>query len=225
MSASDPDPAVWNAARWQALCGRLGLPAQDPACGRFEALAQAYAQPWRAYHTARHIAECLTLLDRVAAALHDAPLVELALWLHDVVYDPRRQDNEARSAGLAAQWLGGLAPQRLARLQAWIEATREHAPAPDDADLQALLDIDLAILAAPPARFADYAQQVRHEYAWVPDAVFAAGRQAFLGALAARPRLYFHPALAPGLEAPARANLAQALQALAASPGPAAASP
>ena len=211
--ASSSSSALFSAQRWQALCDALAVPPTHAARQRFADLQAAYAEPQRHYHTGQHIGECLAQLDAVAAHLQDAPLVELAIWLHDLVYDPPAKDNEARSADLAQQWLAGaLAPNRLQRLADWINATRLHEAAPQDADLQALLDIDLAILAAAPARIAQYEQQVASEYAHVPPALFAVGRRAFLSELLTRERLFHHPAFAQ-LEASARRNLADSVAA------------
>lgn len=73
-----------------------------------------------------------------------------------------------------------------------------------------LLDIDLAILAAPPARFAEYDAQIRREYAFVDDARYLAARRAVLTGFLARPRLYHSDVLHERFEARARANLAAA---------------
>jgi predicted metal-dependent HD superfamily phosphohydrolase len=132
----------------------------------------------------------------------------VAIWLHDVVYDPQAKDNEARSAALAMQWFAQLSAERQSVLGRRILATQQHLPCPDDSDGQALLDIDLAILAAPPSRFAEYANQVRTEYSFVPEPVYQTKRGEFMHAMAQRPQLYFHPALAPRLEPLARRNLA-----------------
>ncbi|ARU04376.1 hypothetical protein CCO03_06535 [Comamonas serinivorans] len=225
--------ACFTPARWLRLCDALAVPPAHAARTRFADLQAAYAEPQRHYHTAQHIGECLTLLDGVrdlpqgadaarpgkarpgaaqpGAALNDPALIEAALWLHDVVYDPQAKTNEAQSAALAAHWLAGaLSEARLQRLCRWIAATQHHDAAPDDADLQALLDIDLAILAAPPARFAEYEAQVAREYAHVPADLFRQGRRAFLLSLGQRPRLYHHPAFL-ALEVPARRNLAAAV--------------
>ncbi len=198
----------FTAPRWAALCTRLGCP---EVSAQFNAIAAAYAQPVRAYHTAQHIDECLNLLDGVAAQLQSPDDIELAIWLHDVVYDPQAKDNEARSAQWAAQWFAALAPVRLEQLTQRIMATQGHAPLPHDSDGQALLDIDLAILATSPERFAQYSQQVRHEYSFVETSLYEHKRREFFQHMAQRPQLYFHPALAQQLEPLASRNLAQAL--------------
>ncbi len=197
--------AQFTRERWSALCKRLGC---DAAIEKFGQLTAAYAEPARAYHTAQHIDECLTLLDMVASLLQSPDEVELAIWLHDVVYDPQAKDNEARSAVLAAQWFVQLTVDRQEILRRRILATQRHLPCPDDSDGQALLDIDLAILAAAPVRFAEYAKQVRKEYSFVPWPLYWYKRRQFMRQMAQRAQLYFHPTLAPRLEPMARRNLA-----------------
>ncbi len=173
----------------------------------FDQLTLAYAEPARAYHTAQHIDECLHLLDRVASQLQSPDDVELAIWMHDVVYDPQAKDNEAQSAQWALQWFAELPLPRRDLLRQRIAATQHHAPMPHDSDGQALLDIDLAILASTPVRFAQYSAQVRHEYSFVEPDVYAIKRAEFLQHMAQRPQLYFHSALAAQLEPGARRNL------------------
>jgi predicted metal-dependent HD superfamily phosphohydrolase len=190
--------------RWHRLCAALGA---EQATNRFAEVERAYAEPQRAYHTAQHIDECLALFDSVSSQIHDAPLVELCIWLHDVIYEPKRSDNEARSADLACEWFELLSPERLKKLREYTLATKRHEPAPLDSDLQALIDIDLSILAAVPARFREYGKQVRFEYSFVPWVVYVFKRRQFLKHIAKRQPLYHHPLLAPRLEAGARRNL------------------
>jgi predicted metal-dependent HD superfamily phosphohydrolase len=185
-------PTQFTRERWSALCLRVGC---DTAIDRFDQLSAAYAEPARAYHTAQHIDECLMLLDTVASQLQSSDDVELAIWLHDVVYDPQAKDNEARSAQLAAQWFAQMAVDRQEILLRRILATQRHLPCPDDSDGQALLDIDLVILAAAPTRFAEYAQQVRKEYSFVPWPVYWYKRRQFMRQMAQRTQLFFTPHL------------------------------
>ena len=67
-------------------------------------LDEAYASPARAYHSWSHIAAMLRELDAVRTVPEfddvDFDEVELAIFFHDAVYDPLRQDDEARSAAL-----------------------------------------------------------------------------------------------------------------------------
>ena len=70
--------------------------------------------------------------------------------------------------------------------------------------------IDLAILGAPTARFADYERQIRAEYAWVAPEVFAVKRRAVLRGFLARPAICAMPTLHQRLERLAHDNLRRA---------------
>lgn len=172
---------------------------------------ERYAASQRAYHTIRHVEECLACLDRVRDAAARPAEVELALWFHDVIYDPRRNDNEARSADMATRAIleAGGRDALAARIDVLIVATADHSPA-EDPDTRLLLDIDLSILGAPDARFDEYERQIRQEYAWVPSADYQAARGRFLTSMLERRRIYQTEALEE-LEAPARINLRRAL--------------
>src|SRR4030042_1627249 len=92
--------------RWLLFLEAIGACGDSPAV--FADLDRRYREPGRFYHTWEHVAECLA--DRDAAHdLCDTPAeVELALWFHDAVYDPRASDNEARSAALLREAAGRL---------------------------------------------------------------------------------------------------------------------
>lgn len=201
-------------ASWRRLWTELG--AQSIDGGLFNQLVAAYSERHRHYHTLQHLRECLAHCEAAASlALHPAE-VELALWFHDAVYDPHQGDNEERSAEWAWRSIlaAGCGEEVAQRVQASVLATQSHAAAGRDADVQLVLDIDLAILGAAPARFADYGRQVRAEYAHLPDAEWRAGRTRILAGFLARPRIYATPAFHDALEHRARENIAQELAAL-----------
>ena len=75
-------------------------------------------------------------------------------------------------------------------------------------------DADLAILASPPERYAEYVAGVRAEYAHVPEAAFRAGRRQILQGFLDRPRIYRTPAAYDAWEATARAQVAAEVRAL-----------
>lgn len=178
-------------------------------------LLAAYAEPQRKYHTLQHLSECLALLDRYRALALESAEVAIALWFHDSIYDIRASDNELRSAEWAEQELceAGVAPERIARVVDLILATRHSAP-PRGQDQMLLVDIDLAILGAPRARFDEYEAQIRAEYSWVPALIFRARRRKVLAEFLARDHIYSTPALRDALEGPARDNLTYALRRL-----------
>lgn len=180
------------------------------------ALRVRYDEPHRHYHGLQHLSECLAAFEAVSHLAHFAAEVELALWFHDAIYAVRRSDNESRSASWASKVLceAGVAPERRARVHALIMAT-QHAAVPVADDEKLLADIDLGILAAERVRFADYEQQIRREYAFVPGVLFRRKRRAVLAAFLERPRIYGTDHFHATLELRARHNLARALEQLA----------
>ncbi|WP_296945862.1 hypothetical protein [uncultured Massilia sp.] len=192
--------------RWRQAWRQLGLPA--PPAAVLRDLLQRYRAPHRHYHTLQHLDECFAALDRLAGVAAHPGEIALALWFHDAVYDVHRHDNEARSAALASGCLrtAGAADEVVRRVHALVMATQSHAP-DGDPDRAVLLDVDLAILAAPPARFAQYERQVRAEYAHVAEADYRAARRRVLDGFLARPRIYHTAWFFAAYEASARANL------------------
>jgi predicted metal-dependent HD superfamily phosphohydrolase len=190
------------------------------------AVIAAWSEPHRRYHDLSHLAAVLGLVDVLAPAAGDADAVRLAAWYHDVVYDPRSPENEARSAGRARAGLRGLVDdERLAEVERLVLLTVDHDPGPDDADGAVLCDADLAVLAAPPDAYAGYASAVRAEYGHLSDADFTAGRIAVLERLLALPALYRLPENAQRWTATARANLTAELTLLRARAASASADP
>ncbi len=205
--------ASWNRC-WNALN------AEGDGSSLRQQLLSAYAEPQRHYHTLQHLSECLSLFARHRHLALDPAAVEMALWFHDAIYDVTASDNELKSAAWAGAELepAGVADSRIARIRQLILATR-HAALPEGQDPGLLVDIDLAILGAPPARFAEYEAQIRMEYSWVPEALFCQKRAEILAGFLARQPLFGTPELREALELPARSNLADALARLGGLPG------
>jgi predicted metal-dependent HD superfamily phosphohydrolase len=202
MTADRPS---WRWA-WQAL----GAPAADEPL--FEQLTACWSEKHRRYHTLQHLGECLAQFRVVRALAQQPGEVALALWFHDAFYDPKRTDNEERSANwaLSSVLQAGLPDEMGGHVHALVMATR-HEAVPTDPDARLLVDIDLSILGAEPARFDESDRQIREEYAHVPDEQFRVGRRRILGEFLARPRLYSTVYFQSALEARARDNLRRAL--------------
>ena len=201
------------AASWQRCWRQVG--ASGDGASIMEALLHAYSEPQRKYHTLQHLGECLALFELHRRFAMEPGEVELALWFHDAVYDVHAGDNEARSADWAAQALrsGAVAERRIEHVRSHILATR-HDAVPSGPDQQLVIDIDLAILGASSERYAEYEQQVRDEYDWVPVHLFRIKRKALLQEFLRRPRIYGTDAIFARREKAARANLKASIAAL-----------
>lgn len=195
----------WNRA-WH------GLNAAGDGRAWFAQLLNCYVEPQRHYHTLQHLQECLAHFEQARAAAAHPHEVEMALWFHDAIYEVRGSDNEQRSADWARDVLrsAGVADEAVARVHALIMATL-HTAVPTGQDEQLLIDIDLSILGAEAERFAEYEDQIRREYAFVPGWLFKRKRRAILATFLDRPRLYSTDLFHDALEQRARANLRQAI--------------
>jgi predicted metal-dependent HD superfamily phosphohydrolase len=185
-----------------------------------QAARRLHGGPERGYHAWSHPKALLALLPEVRGRLNDPLAVECAIILHDAIYDPKRTDNEARSAALAREMLDSVVDaasvQRAVHL---IEATEHHAvpegvSADEADDMRIFLDLDLSILGANAADFDRYEAGVRHEYRHVPDADFRLGRAAVLDRFLRREALYLSSWGRERFESQARRNLARSLTAL-----------
>jgi predicted metal-dependent HD superfamily phosphohydrolase len=183
-------------------------------------ISALYGAPGRYYHGISHIEALLALACEYHPALADPEAVEAAIWFHDAVYDSRAKDNEAQSAALAREKLGGrIDAGRLERIVSMIEATATHQ-LPESADPDAVsdaalfLDMDLSVLGASPEVFAEYERAVRQEYSWVPEPAWIAGRGAVLKNFLARASIFHTPEFRNRFEAQARNNMERSLAAL-----------
>jgi predicted metal-dependent HD superfamily phosphohydrolase len=207
-----PAQPALSLERWNALLRALGA---APDTATFASLRSAYAEQHRAYHTVRHIDECLALCDEYAHLAARAPEVECALWFHDAIYQPTSDENEARSAEWASEFLGrqGVAADSVERVRAHILATR-HVASPTDDDSRLVVDIDLSILGAEPQRYDEFERDVRAEYRWVPSALYCHKRAAILQSFLDRQRIYHHQPMFERFEQRARANISRAVNGL-----------
>jgi predicted metal-dependent HD superfamily phosphohydrolase len=183
-----------------------GTPDATDICDR---LLAGWQTPGRAYHTLQHLGECMDLLTRWGYLHRSKHEIAVALWFHDYVYDVRATDNEDRSIDAARRMLGAekISAPVIDRIAQLIAVTKHDSAAPQNEDEQLLVDIDLAILGAAPTRFAQYCEQVRSEYSWVPADTYRDKRVAFLQSMLDRPKIFGLEAAALGRESAARRNI------------------
>ena len=175
--------------KWRDLLGTWRvIPALADAL--FEDVVKMYAGPGRFYHTLNHIEAVLESVESLGSFARNLNAVKLAAWLHDVIYDSRASDNEERSAEYAERCCKKLSIPDGPLVALLILKTKTHA-AGDDVDAQVLIDAYLAILGASESAYRAYAESIRHEYAWVPEATYRMGRRQVLERILARPSIFY----------------------------------
>jgi predicted metal-dependent HD superfamily phosphohydrolase len=191
----------------------------DAVAGVGANLLSRWDEPARHYHTTRHLVEMFGALEELEEAdeIDDrqGSLARLAAWFHDAVYVPTAPagSNEADSATFARKTLQqlGFADHDIEDVDRLIRLTASHHAAQDDPLGSAFHDADLWILAAPEERFDSYCDQVRAEYASVPEAAYSRSRAAVLGPLMHRDSVYRTSRAIDLWERPARINLGREL--------------
>jgi predicted metal-dependent HD superfamily phosphohydrolase len=155
---------------------------EDPrANDLFEPLLASYREPGRAYHTDKHLLDVLNVIWIHKEKARNLGPVLLAAWYHDSVYDPAKNDNQARSAERARRELLSAEVSEIAvrEIESLILMTRNHRAA-SSADEKLLADADCAIWAQNKTKYRRYAQAIRQEHAAQSWLLYGLGRRKFL---------------------------------------------
>lgn len=171
-----------------------------------------YNEPHRRYHNLFHITNLFQLAAAKGIPLSRAQ--QLAIWFHDVVYDPQEtMNNEQRSAQLMNDLLKDHLPDSiLRRATNMILATKRHVS--DDHETQIVLDLDLAGLGADHETYFYNKQQIREEYSYLSDESWINGRKIFITNMLNRKFIFETHWGRESFEDNARKNLMTDLQSL-----------
>jgi predicted metal-dependent HD superfamily phosphohydrolase len=208
-----PEPTVAEMSRrWLNLVRSLGVD-EGKARRAFADLVANYNEEGRYYHNLAHIGLVLDTADTLGHLAQDYTKVQLAIWYHDVIYDPQAKDNEAQSAAFARRALPelGFPDETVQRVSDLILATTTHLAQDGDFDAKIMLDADLAPLAYDEALFLEQSRSLREEFSYVPDEEYRQSRIQVLNSFLSRERIYQTDQLYTELEKKARANLQHSL--------------
>lgn len=137
----------------------------------------------------RHIVCMLKNCDRLNRLFQSPDATALAIFFHDVIYEPARRDNEERSARVMMETLQSIVDHTvLSRAEFAILATKQHLKT-DDGDVNLMLDFDIYVLGQEWPVYERYACGVMHEF--VP----VCGEQAYREG---RVKLFLEPTIARG---------------------------
>lgn len=191
--------SLWN------RCLERGLQAAPGPI--YDDLMRRYTESHRRYHTPGHINRCLEEMDLARHLMDDPDAVEMALWFHDAVYDPRANDNELKSAEwfmrLGREWFE---PAFCRKVFDLIMATVHKTP-PEEKDAQFVVDVDLSSFGLPWDDFKRDSQAVRDEFDHLPDNEFYPGQLRFLNSLLRRETFYCTEFFRRRFEHTARKNI------------------
>ena len=189
-------------------------------------IAVRYNESQRVYHSLQHIQQLFGQFEQIKQHLNEPHIIALALFYHDVIYEPTCVDNELKSAEYAVEALSSyLTAEQCQYIYALIMMTASHQiddidknlDKAKESDAAYLLDMDLSILGASWPEYEQYAQAVRQEYAHISNVNYHVGRISVLKGLLAHQTLYLTDYYHSRLEEQARENIKREIKILRAS--------
>ncbi len=169
-------------------CAKPGVDARPN--GIFDRLQEYYREDHRYYHTPQHVQHCLNQVDLAKYELDNADAVELAIWFHDVIYDPQANDNEWQSTEWFRRCADGVLPIELIEQVVRLILITRHKDPPTQDDERFIVDVDLSGFALPWEEFIQESDTVRKEYAHQSERDYAKRQIPFLQSLLNRKSIY-----------------------------------
>ncbi len=188
----------------------------ESICEICEIIFAKYNEKHRRYHNLSHINALLFHAEKFTEKFADFQSVQLAIWFHDVIYNPKSFSNETESAKIAVEFLTKInVPNKtIEKVELMISATRKHASNGLDFDGKLFLDLDLAILGQNESVYQNYSQAIRKEYSFVPWFLYKRSRRKILENFLQREIIYFTQEIRQDFETQARINLANEIKEL-----------
>ena len=189
-------------------------------------IAVRYNESQRVYHSLQHIQQLFGQFEQIKHHLNEPHIIALALFYHDVIYEPTCVNNELKSAEYAVEALSSyLTAEQCQYIYALIMMTASHQiddidknlDKAKESDAAYLLDMDLSVLGASWSEYQQYAQAVRQEYAHISNVNYRVGRISVLKGLLAHQTLYLTDYYHSRLEEQARENIKREIKILHAS--------
>jgi predicted metal-dependent HD superfamily phosphohydrolase len=207
--------------RWFELFDNLGIKfdykseesGQTSLNFEFLQVFNRYSEAHRFYHTPKHLLDCLTEFRGVEKLAKDPLAVTLALWFHDVIYDTKAKDNEARSRDYMKRVLSNLGvSHNLVNSANRLVLVTDHKTSIKNTDEALAVDVDLSIFGKPEEVFEEYNKNIRMECLWVPEDQYRAERKQVLRNFLNRAHIYQTKQFRQKYEESARINLERAIR-------------
>ena len=173
---------------WKKLASSLSL-SELHSNQIWNVIRMHYSEPLRKYHNLNHLDDILTLKEEFLNRINDNTTVSLAIFFHDIIYDPTSGKNEEDSSNLFQELFSQndesiaitLTPEVIAKVSQYINDTKAHAVLESpDMDLKLFIDLDMSILGKSRETYINYANAIRLEYIHADDSTYCEKRAAFL---------------------------------------------
>lgn len=181
----------------------------------WEEIESNYSHKKRHYHNLQHLHYMMEKLQVYKDHLENVGTIIFSIFYHDIVYNPKKQNNEEKSAEVAHDRLVqlGVPANQVEQCVQQILATKSHQQN-EEKDTNFLLDFDLAILGDSPANYQEYASNIRKEYSIYPDFLYKRGRKKIVKHFLEMPEIFKTAEFVAAYEKQARINLVNELESL-----------
>ena len=177
----------------------------------YSEIEKKYNASNRFYHNLDHVEAMLLETKKYQNVLNDYDSFLYAIWFHDIIYEPKYNDNEEKSAECARKFLNSInyEKNRINKIIDLILRTRDHSNQNinEDIDSQIFLDCDIIIFASARANYLNYAKSVRNEYSSIPDTIYNKGRIKVLESFLNKPYIFRNKTFQKLYEKKARKNV------------------
>jgi len=189
----------------------------------FEQIILLHSNPKRKYHTLCHLEEMFGYLDLAVPFLSKdksseckIAVVTMAIFFHDIIYEPKCSMNEEKSAEMFTKFSHEMlnsfcTKAHIQRVLNYILATKTHVldeRHKEDEYLCIFLDADMAVLGKHSPAYSVYAGLVREEYYFVERELYCSKRAEILTNFLEKTKYIFSwDKMRIGLEMRARENL------------------
>ena len=142
-----------------------------------EEIFRRWSEPHRTYHALSHLEDLVHQIHIHAELTQkERDMLTLAAIFHDIIYDPRRGDNEERSAALfLAHSPLDVDTEEIASI---IRDTKTHKPS---THLSAIFShMDMSVVRQPYEKLLTWEHGIKAEYRHLPGVVYCVARAYFL---------------------------------------------
>ncbi|XP_070563765.1 uncharacterized protein [Ptychodera flava] len=202
---------------------RWGKLVPNPSASTWwQKLKSKYSEHGRYYHSLYHLQDMFHHFDQEKDKIKSQESVQLAIFFHDMVYDPKAGDNEEQSADMFLEFakthMSGK-EDTVKNVKEYILITKTHlTEAHQDEkifgtdDLHYFLDMDMAVLGWPQNEYQCYSKGIRQEYIHIPEEKYRVGRAAVLKSFLERKNIYATKEFREKFEKRARSNVEQEIR-------------
>lgn len=107
-------------------------------------IQKRYSDKSRFYHNLSHLENMFSEIDIIKSKIVDIDCVALAIFYHDIIYNPLKTDNEKQSAEFMNKQLSIIEFPKIENCKNHIFATQKHELS-QNSDTNFLNDIDIAV--------------------------------------------------------------------------------